>query len=305
MKILITGASGFLGSHIADALSEAGHQAILFDVKPSRWVRPDQTMIVGDVLDADAVGKAMRGCDGAYHLAAIADINDTIASPRRSVEVNILGTVNMLEAAREHRLTRFVFASSIYVYSNQGSFYRTTKQACEGLIEDYRETYGLAFTILRFGSLYGPRANQSNGVHRLLAQALAERRIDYYGTGEEVREYIHVLDAAAMSVDVLAPEFVNQIVHLAGRERMTSRDMLGMISEVLGGDIAVGYQGGARAGHYLQTPYNYTPKLGRRLMRSTYIDLGLGLLDCLQHMDQADKSAAAGLEPSWRSTTPK
>lgn len=291
MKILITGASGFLGSHIADALSDAGHEAVLFDAKPSRWRRPDQHMVIGDVLDAEAVRQAMRGCEAAYHLAAIADINHAVASPRRSVEVNILGTVNMLEAAREEKLARFIFASSIYVYSNQGSFYRTTKQACERLIEDYRENYGLEFTVLRFGSLYGPRADRSNGVYRLLAQALAERRIDYYGTGEEVREYIHVLDAAGMSVDVLAPEFANQFVHLTGQERMTSRDMLGMISEILGGDLSIGFKGSALPGHYLQTPYNYTPKLGRRLLRSTYIDLGLGLLDCLQHMDQAREPA--------------
>ena len=292
MQILITGASGFLGSHIADAISNAGHKAVLFDRKPSQWLRPDQTMVIGDVLDVEAVRRAMQGCEAAYHLAAIADINDAIDSPRKAVEVNILGTVNMLEAAREQRLARFVFASSIYVYSNQGSFYRTTKQACERLIEDYRERYGLAFTVLRFGSLYGPRADRSNGVYRLLAQALGERRIDYYGTGEEIREYIHVLDAAGMSVDILAPEFANQFVHLTGQERMTSRDMLTMIGEMLGGDVSIGFKGSALPGHYLQTPYNYTPKLGRRLVRSTYIDLGLGLLDCLQHMDQAQAPLA-------------
>src|ERR1051326_5005617 len=296
MRILVTGASGFLGSHVADALGAAGHEVVLFDTKASQWLRPDQTMVIGNVLDTEAVRAAMRGCDAAYHLAAIADINDAIDSPRRTVEVNILGTVNMLEAARETGLARFVFASSIYVYSNQGSFYRTTKQACERLIEDYRERFGLAFTVLRFGSLYGPRADSSNNVYRLLSQALSERRMDYHGTGDEVREYIHVLDAAGMSVDVLAPEFANQFVHLTGQERMTSRDMLRMIGEILGGDVEIGFAGTAIQGHYVQTPYNYTPKLGRRLMRSTYIDLGLGLLDCLQHMDQGSKSADAAGE---------
>ena len=78
-----------------------------------------------------------------------------------------------------------------------------------------------------------------------------------------MREYIHVLDAAGMSVDVLAPEFANQFIHLAGRERMTSRDMLNMISEIMGGDIELNFQATSPAGHYVQTPYNYTPKLGR------------------------------------------
>jgi len=298
MKVIVTGGSGFLGSHVADALTAAGHQAVIFDVVPSRWQRPDQHMVVGSVLDPEAITRAVRGCDAIYHLAAMADIGQAIQRPREAVELNIMGTVNALEAARANRLGRFVLASSIYVYSNQGSFYRTTKQACENLVHDYHERYGQEFTVLRFGSLYGPRADSSNGVFQLLTQALAQRRIDHYGTGDEVREYIHVLDAAAMSVDVLAPEFANQFIHLAGRERMTSRDMLKMISEILGGDVELNFQATTPVGHYVQTPYNYTPKLGRRLIRETYIDLGLGLLDCLQHLDRetdpAERVSVAG-----------
>ncbi|HYL33479.1 MAG TPA: NAD(P)-dependent oxidoreductase [Stellaceae bacterium] len=285
MKILVTGGSGFLGSHIADALTGAGHQAVIFDRKPSPWLQSNQTMIVGDVLDAAGVKRAMVGCDAVYHLAAVADINEAINQPRAAVEVNILGTLNMLEAAQAAGLKRFVLASSVYVYSNQGSFYRTTKQTCESLVVDYQERFGLEFTVLRFGSLYGPRADGSNYIHHLLTQAIVERRIDHYGTGDEVREYIHVLDAAAMSADILAPEFANQFIHLTGRERMTSRDMMSMVREILGGEIAVTFKATDLPGHYLQTPYNYTPRLGRRLVRNTYIDLGLGLLDYVRELD--------------------
>lgn len=290
MKILITGGSGFLGSHVADAVSAAGHEAVVFDIKPSPWLRADQTMKVGSVLDFQAVCEAMEGCQAVYHLAAIADINDAMNRPRDTVEINILGTLNMLEAARALKIQRFVFASSIYVYSNQGSFYRTSKQACEHLIHDYNDQFGLDFTVLRFGSLYGPRADDSNGLRRLLVQALEQKKIDYFGTGNEVREYIHVLDAAAMSVDVLSEEFANQFIHLTGRERMKSRDMLEMIREIMGGEIELNFGPDSQAGHYQQTPYNYTPKIGRRLMRSTYIDLGLGLLDCLQSIDNGNRS---------------
>jgi len=287
MKIVVTGGSGFLGSHIADALSAAGHQVAIFDTSPSRWLRPDQTMVVGSVLDMPAVNAVLKDSDALYHLAAVADLDEALNSPRTAVEVNVMGTLNFLEAARICQLKRFVFASSIYVYSNQGSFYRTTKRACENLIHDYHERFGLDYTVLRFGSLYGPRADGSNGMFRLLNQALTTRTIDYYGTGDEVREYIHVLDAAAMSVDVLAVEFANQYIHLTGRERMTTRDMLNMICEMMGGDIRLNFQATTLQGHYVQTPYNYVPKLGRRLIRNTYIDLGLGILDCLQHLDTA------------------
>src|SRR5262249_3948286 len=179
MKIIVTGGSGFLGSHIADALSAAGHETAIFDLARSRWLRPDQRMVVGSVLDRAAVERAVHGCDVIYHLAAMADISEASERPRDAVELNVMGTVNMLEAARAHRVRRFVFASSIYVYSNQGSFYRTTKQACENLIHDYHERCGVDFTVLRFGSLYGPRADSTNGVFQLLSQALKERRIDH------------------------------------------------------------------------------------------------------------------------------
>ena len=285
MKVLITGGSGFLGSHIADALTQAGHQAVLFDRKASPWLQRTQTMVLGDVLDAAAVKRAMKSCDAVYHLAAVADIGEAMDHPRRAVEVNIIGTLNLLEAARELKIRRFVFASSVYVYSNQGSFYRTTKLACEQLVSDYQERFGVAFTVLRFGSLYGPRADSTNYINTLLAQALTERRIEHYGSGDEVREYIHVLDAAALSVDILAPKYANQFIHLTGRERMTSRDMMGMIREMLGGGVTIKFKATDLEGHYIQTPYNYTPKLGRRLTRNTYIDLGLGLLDCLQRID--------------------
>jgi UDP-glucose 4-epimerase len=204
-----------------------------------------------------------------------------------------MGTVNMLEAARKQKVARFVFSSSIYVYSNQGSFYRTSKQACEHLIHDYQERYGLSYTILRFGSLYGPRADASNSVHRMLRQAITEGRIDYAGSGAEIREYIHILDGATMSVDILDKAYENQIIHLAGRERITTKEMLELIKEMMGGRIEIGLKGEDFAGHYVQTPYSYVPKLGRRMTRNTYIDLGLGLLDCLQAVDQQQDEPAA------------
>lgn len=282
MKILVTGGSGFLGSNVADALQDAGHEVAIFDHVPSPYLRPGQTMIVGNMLDAEAVAEAAQGCGAIYHFAAIADLGKAAANPRRTVEVNIIGTLNALEAARQQTDTRLIFSSSIYVYSNQGGFYRTTKQACENLIHDYGKTYGLPFTILRFGSLYGPRADPDNAVRRIITQALQEGRIDFWGNGTEVREYIHVLDAAAMSVDILDQAYANQIIHLTGRERLTTREMLEMVNEILGGRVEIRYNDTPFNGRYVQTPYTFTPRLGRKMTRSTYIDLGLGLLDSIQ-----------------------
>ncbi|CAK0755739.1 hypothetical protein CCP3SC1_2560001 [Gammaproteobacteria bacterium] len=85
-----------------------------------------------------------------------------------------------------------------------------------------------------------------------------------------------------MAVDVLDASFADQIIHLTGRERLTSREMLEMIREIFGGEIEVNIKGTGMIGHYIHTPYNFTPRLGKRLIRQTYIDIGLGLLDYIQ-----------------------
>lgn len=286
MKVLVTGGSGFLGSHVADALTEAGHEVIVFDLKPSPYLQAAQKMVVGDVTNSEVVDKAVKGCDVVFHLAALADINEAINKPRDTMAVNLMGTVNMLEAVRKHNVKRFVFSSSIYVYSDQGSFYRTSKQACEHLIHDYHERYGLEYTIVRYGSLYGPRADASNSVFKMIASALENGTIEYSGNGKEVREYIHIRDAALMSAEVLADEYKGAILHLTGRERMTTGDMLEMLKEILNGKVDISFGVGDATGHYMQTPYNYTPRIGRKMTRNTHIDLGLGLLDCIQFMDR-------------------
>ncbi|MBX9633411.1 MAG: NAD(P)-dependent oxidoreductase, partial [Magnetospirillum sp.] len=190
MKVLVTGGAGFLASHVADTLTEAGHEVVVYDVSPSTYLKPNQQQTVGSILDREALCQAAQGCDILYHFAAIADIGEASSDPVRTIEVNIMGTVNALEAARLAGVRRFVLASSIYVYSDQGSFYRTSKQACERLVEDYKDTFGLPYTVLRFGSLYGPRAGKTNAIYRMVDQALHEGKISYAGSGSEVREYI-------------------------------------------------------------------------------------------------------------------
>lgn len=291
MKILVTGGSGFLGSHVSDALCERGHDVVLFDLKRSEYATPDQQQIEGSVLDMDALSNAMKGCGAVYHLAAVADLDDAIKTPLKTVEVNILGTTNVLEQARLNNLKRFVYASSIYVYSDHGSFYRTSKRAGELLVEDYRKQYGLAYTVLRFGSLYGPRTDEHNSVFRMLSQALNEQRIDYSGSGEEIREYIHVLDAAAAAADMLSVEYENESISLTGHERMKTREILEMINEMLGRKLTINYQSQTDDGHYIQTPYSYNPRLGKKLSREKHIDLGLGLLDCLQEIDKGQNGS--------------
>jgi len=279
MKIIVFGGSGFLGSHVADALTDAGYDVTIYDIRPSPYLRNTQKGIIGDILDSSKVEEAVKNSDVVYNFAGLADINDASQRPLESVKYNILGNSIILEACCKAQVKRFVFASTLYVYSKAGSFYRSTKQACELLIENYHEIFGLPYTILRYGSLYGPRADDKNFIHRVIKQALTEGKIVREGDGEEIREYIHVLDAAKGSVDILSEEFVNQHVILTGQQQMKIKDLLIMINEMLDNKIKIEFLPAGKNHNYEITPYSFEPKVGKRLTSRTYLDLGQGILD--------------------------
>lgn len=284
---IVYGASGFLGSHVADALSDSGYRVRLFDRSPSRYQRANQEMIIGDIMDLEQVKEAAHGADVVYNFAAIADIDEAQEKPVATATINVLGNMHTLEAARLAGARRFVFASTIYVYSESGSFYRASKQAAERFIETYHERYGLEYSILRYGSLYGRRADARNGIYRMLYEALEQHSITYHGSGEAIREYIHVEDAARMSVQVLAPEFANRHLILTGQERLHIKDVMTMISEIMPWKVDLRFDE-ARAGHHYEvTPYAYQPRIGRKLVLNEHVDLGQGLLDCLQDIHQS------------------
>jgi 16S rRNA G966 N2-methylase RsmD len=188
----------------------------------------------------------------------------------------------------------------MYVYGGMASFYRASKLSCEAYIEAYQRIFGLPYTILRFGSLYGPRADERNGIYGFLHQALTKKSITYWGDGEEIREYIHVRDAAESCVDALAKKHENACLILTGHQSMKIRDLLAMIREILGDKIRLIYKSRSRPDlrelHYRMTPYAYLPQEARKLVRSHYVDLycGVGAMALL-----AAKKArfAFGVEP--------
>lgn len=298
MKILVTGGAGFLGSHVADALSNTGYEVTVFDIQDSQYLRNDQKMIKGDIMDQELVNRVVSEHHVVYHFAGIADIDECSYQPVETVKYNILGTTHILDACRKSNIKRFIFASSAYVYSNAGYFYRVSKQACESLIENYSILFGLKYTCLRYGSLYGNRADEKNSIYRMIRQAIKEGKIIYAGTGDEIREFIHVQDAAQSSVSILAPEFENQYIIISGTQTMRYIDILQMINEILGNKINIEIVPSMRKAHYKITPYNFSPKLGKKLITNPHIDLGQGLLLCMSDIYEkvlSDKHEEMGL----------
>lgn len=293
-KAVVTGGAGFLGSHIAEELTERGYGVTIFDKRSSPWLHGDQAMIVGDILDVDSVYRAMAGADCVYHLAGFSDLNAARTQPQATARLNIEGTINLLEASRRAEVDRFVFASTVYVYSREGGFYRCSKQACEAYIEEFAYKFGLDFTILRYGSLYGPRSDDRNGVYRLLQQAARGEPIHHHGTSQDTREYIHVEDAARLSVDALEDRFANQHLVLTGQHPMRIKDLFTMFSEILGHDVPVTYEESSEGqpnGHYTVTPYSFQPRVGRKLTTNLSVDMGQGILQILEDIHREESGA--------------
>ena len=214
--VCVLGGSGFLGSHVADKLSDVGYRVRIFDQRPSPWIRSDQELMLGNLLNQSEVTEAIHGAEIVYNFAGLADLNEGLSKPVETVRINVLGNTYVMEACRQCHVERFIYASTVYVNSRDGGFYRCSKQASEQYVEEYQKLFGLDYTILRYGSLYGPRADASNGMYRIIRKALESGVIEYEGSPDSMREYIHVEDAALASVDALGADFCNQSVVLTG-----------------------------------------------------------------------------------------
>ena len=291
-SVIVFGGSGFLGSHVADSLSDDGYQVTIFDKRKSPYLREDQEMIVGDILDDDILDSAISGNDIVYNFAGISDIDECHKYPIETLQYNVLGNAKILSFAKKNNIKKFLFASSAYVYSSSGSFYRISKQSSELFIESFSESFGIDFSILRYGSLYGERSNSLNSIHRLIKSAILNRKITYYGDGNEMREFIHVKDAANLSVEALDSKYNNQILMLTGTKSIKYIDLLNMINEILNDKIKIEMFPKKSKNHYRMTPYSYNPKTAKKLISNPHIDLGQGLLnqiDLLHKSIHSDK----------------
>lgn len=285
-KAVVVGGSGFLGSHVADCLSDNGFSVTIFDYSVSRWLRDDQDIVIGDILDTDALERTIKGAKIVYNFAALADLNQALNNPIETVKINILGNLNVLEACRIHNVERFIYASTVYVQSREGGFYKCSKKSSESYVEEYQKLYGLNYTILRYGSLYGPRADETNGIYRIISSALRTGTVRYQGNAESIREYIHVDDASRASVAILEDSFENETIILTGQESLRVIDLVKMVAEILNlPHDSVEFIDGEYSGHYVRTPYAYEQKTARRYIPSKHIDLGQGLLQTMSDID--------------------
>jgi UDP-glucose 4-epimerase len=247
-NVVVTGGSGFIGSHLVDALLGAGHAVRVVDRRPPH--RPDAEWCAADVLDEGELTDAVRGADAIFHLAAMADVNDIFTNPVDSVALNTVGTVRVLEAARQADAGRVILASTVWVYAastksivdestpfepdTDRHIYVSTKVASEMMCRDYHTLYGRPFTVLRYGIPYGPRMRDNCVAAAFFKRAFRGEPLRIDGDGMQERFFVYVEDLARAHVLALKPIAENKTYNLDGDEPVSIRQIAETVRDLVG-----------------------------------------------------------------------
>jgi len=247
MRVLVTGGTGFIGSHVVDRLIAHGVTPRIFDLKKSPYHDGVEHQ-VGSLLDLESLRMAMGGVDAVIHLAAVADVKDVFEEPSYSESVNTRGTLNVLESARSMGVSRVIYGSTTWVYSDckektvdeetvpapPSHLYTATKLAGESYCRSYAELYGVNYTILRFGIPYGPRARDGAVIPIFVRKALGGDALTVAGDGLQFRKFVYVEDLAEGVTLSLQPVAENKIYNLDGAEAVSILQIAETIRDLLG-----------------------------------------------------------------------
>ena len=269
MTTFVTGAAGFIGSHLVDRLLRDGEDVIGYDnlstgmpefIANARCY-PSFTFVKGDLLDTDALTKGMRGASRVAHLAANADVRFGLDHPRKDLEQNTIATFNVLEAMRANNIKEIIFSStgSIYGEANivptpedapfpvQTSLYGASKLAGEGMIAAYAEGYGIKARIFRFVSLLGERYSHGHIFDFMRQLAKDPERLHVLGDGKQRKSYLHVQDCIdGILLGSTATDERIQIFNLGTDEVCQVFDSVGWITGRLKLSPRLSFSGGRR-----------------------------------------------------------
>jgi len=240
MRVIVTGAAGFLGSHVADGVASAGHDVVVFDQVPSPHHRET---FVGDLLDVASVTQAFRGADAVCHLAAIGDVYLAADRPALAASVNVTGTANVCDAALAAGVGRVVIASTWEVYGrpryeplderhpcDPDHPYNITKLAGERMALAYAHLKKLDVVALRLGTAFGTRM-RPNSVFRIFARrALQGKAITIQGSGLQGRQFTHASDVASAFVAALTMGPAGGVYNIVADRLVTVRGLAEMIN---------------------------------------------------------------------------
>lgn len=250
MKILVTGGSGFIGSHLADVLIEQGHDVTIYDLDAPHYNQ--KCMYVrGDVNDLSRISSVTQGFDYIYHLAAESNVNRFYESPYYSNHITSNSTLNVLECARRNDIKRVLLASTEWVYGsiegdetehiteetpyaqNPDHIYTSSKIASELFCKNYKALYGVNYTIMRYGIPFGERARAETVTPIFINKILNDDEITIHGNGSQTRQFIYVKDLAAGNAACIKAEGENRIFNINGCEKISVLQIVRTLEEIL------------------------------------------------------------------------
>jgi len=264
-KALVTGGAGFIGSHIVDRLLADGHEVIVLDDFSTghRSNLPENnaalTIVEGDISNLDTVKQCMVGIDWVFHKAAVASVPKTVNDPVGSSAVNYQGTLNLLEAARNNKVKRFVFASSAALYGDEPTLpkvetmcpvtlspYAVDKLASEFACGMYTKLYGLETVCLRYFNVYGPKQDPSSpysGVISIFTDKLKKKQTpSIFGDGGQTRDFVFVGDVVEANMKAItAKEGVGEYYNIATGNKITLNELLKTLSDIYETEFKVNY----------------------------------------------------------------
>lgn len=280
-KFLVTGASGFLGSHIADFLTNKRKNVVLFDLIKSKFLKRNQKMIIGNIKNLDDLTIATKNIDTVFHFAASADLFSSNEEPFKTLENNIIGTVSLLRACVINKVKKIIFASSIYARSEQGGIYSTTKLSSEMIIERICKKYKLNFVVLRFGTVYGERANNFNTVQKFINSAKKNKKIFRETKGNEIRSYIHVKDVAKITYKCIQKKHNNKYYNIFGNQRIRVKELLNTIKKYKPELKIIYAKKDKKMYNYKKNPFTYKLRPGQLFKLKKYISIKKGIKELI------------------------
>ncbi|MDC0833920.1 GDP-mannose 4,6-dehydratase [Geitlerinema sp. CS-897] len=269
VKVVVTGAAGFIGSHLVETLLDRGETVIGVDqfndyydpaIKRKNIAAAlgrSNFQLIEDNVQALDWNALLDGVNVVYHQAAQAGVRASWGEGFRAyTERNINATQVLLEAAKNASLDRFVYASSSSVYGNAASFptsesilpkpvspYGVTKLAAEHLCGLYHANYGVPTVSLRYFTVYGPRQRPDMAFHKFLKAVLKEEAISVYGDGQQTRDFTFIEDAIAANLAAAsAPEAVGEVFNIGGGSRVSLKQTIETIETIVGKPIRIDYQ---------------------------------------------------------------
>ncbi|MBU4306949.1 MAG: SDR family NAD(P)-dependent oxidoreductase [Candidatus Aminicenantes bacterium] len=256
LKALVTGGAGFIGSNIVKRLLQQGNQPVVLDDLSSGYkenLLPEVKFIKGDVRDRETVEKAMAGCNVVFHLAASVGNKRSIDDPLNDSGINVLGTLNVLEAVRKHSIQRIVFSSSAGIFGelktlpiaedhpqDPDSPYGTSKLAAEKMCLVYNKLYGMRNVCLRYFNVYGlnQRYDAYGNVIPIFAnRILKDESLTIYGDGEQTRDFVNVADVAAANIAAAFSPDACGVFNIGSGTRVTINELARLIQEAAGTEV--------------------------------------------------------------------